>query len=662
VKPHPSRTSQRTGSLPGALFRRWSAFWTAALLLVAFPAATLAQTETPLPSNQSAQTHSAAAPAHAAKPGRKTTNSDRRRAVKLYFDASRLFEKEHFEEAMQGYRQAAALDPSNPDYALAAGVARSHAATALVQTAAKDRMRGDAVASRAALERALVLDPGNPQAAGHLDELGDDVLLRQTSPIYEEGASGLASAPELQHTAGPQSFHLRADQRQIVKQVFKAFGVEATLDESIQGKQIRLDVDDASFEETMQALTLLTNSFYVPLDEHRVLVASDTTENRQKFTRLEMETVYLPGLSSEELTQVGTLAKNLFDAQRTVAEPASGSITIRAPENALRVFNNTLRGLLDGHSQVMLDVRMIQISHTRTLNTGVQPPQTMTAFNVDAEEQSIFSANASTVQQIISSGLASANDPLAILAILIAAGDVSGSLFSNGIATFGGGITESALSPGSVTVNLSLNSSDSRELDNLQLRLGDGEEGTVRLGERYPIQTSSYSNLSSSTSSIAGLTTAGTSSALSSLLSSLSSSTSTIPQVEYQDLGLTLKARPNVMRNGDVALTLDLKVDALAGSSINGVPVLNNRAYSTVVHLRQDEGVVVLSQLDKQESLAISGTPGMSEIPGLNSLTGKDNQSNYATLLIVISPHIVREIHAAGHSSMMRIERGQQEH
>jgi Flp pilus assembly secretin CpaC len=595
-------------------------------------------------------------------PGRKTTDSDRRRAVKLYFDSSRLFEKEHFEEAMRGYRQAAALDPSNPDYALAADVARSHAATALIQTAAKDRMRGDAAASRAALERALVLDPRNPQAAGHLDELGDDALLRQPSPIYEEGADGLAPAPELQHTAGAQSFHLRADQRQIVKQVFKAFGVEATLDDSIQAKQIRLDVDDASFEETMQALSLLTNSFYVPLDEHRVLVARDTTENRLKFTRLEMETVYLPGLSSEELTQVGTLAKNLFDAQRTVAEPASGAITIRAPENTLRVFNTTLRGLLDGRSQVMLDVRMIQVAHTRTLNTGVQPPQTMTAFNVYTEEQSILKANQSLVQQIISSGLASANDPLAILGILIAAGDVSSSLFSNGIATFGGGITESALSPGSTTVNFNLNSSDTRELDQIQLRLADGETGTLRVGMRYPIMTSSFSSLAGSGVNIPGLTGAGSSSALSSLLASVSGSALSVPQVEYQDLGLTLKATPSVMRNGDVSLILDLKIDALAGSSINGVPLLNNSAYSSVVQLRQDEGVVVLSQLNKQESRAISGTPGMSEIPGLNSLSAKDNASNYATLLVVVSPHVIRETHAAGHSPMMRIERGQQEH
>ena len=49
-----------------------------------------------------------------------------------------------FEEAMNGFEQAAALDPTHADYKLAAGVARSHLVTALIQQAAKDRLTGNA--------------------------------------------------------------------------------------------------------------------------------------------------------------------------------------------------------------------------------------------------------------------------------------------------------------------------------------------------------------------------------------------------------------------------------------------------------------------------------------------------------------------------------------
>ena len=261
------------------------------------------------------------------------------------------------------------------------------------------------------------------------------------------------------------------------------------------------------------------------------------------------------------------------------------------------------------------------------------------------------------MQQIISSGLAAPGDTLAILGILLASGQVSSSLLSSGAALFGGGITASALSPGTLTANFSLNTSQSKNLEHMELRLGDGEDGTVRSGTRYPIQTSSYSAGSSGLSNIPGLTGAGSSSSLSSLLGGLSGGLASVPQIQYQDLGLTLKATPSVMRNGNVALKVDFKIDALSGQAANGNPILDSRAYQGVVTLKEGEGVVVVSDLDEQQTRAISGVPGISEIPGLNDITDKSLNKNGSTLLIVMTPHVIRGTQAAGHSPMMRVER-----
>ncbi len=67
--------------------------------------------------------------------------------------------------------------------------------------------------------------------------------------------------------------------------------------------------------------------------------------------------------------------------------------------------------------------------------------------------------------------------------------------------------------------------------------------------------------------------------------------------------------------------------------------------------------VVVVSELDNQQSRAISGVPGMSEIPGLDNITGKDLNKTGSTLLIVMTPHVVRGTQAAGHTPMMRVEK-----
>lgn len=650
---HPFRTDKR----------RWfTAFHCragAALLLLAGAAMVTAQASNPAGQNAETVLHIGGS-AVAAKDARQPSNREIRRAAKLFLQATKLFQSEHFEEAMRLYAQAAKLDPGKHEYPLALEVARNHAVTALVQAAVKARTGGDAAAARALLAHAHGIDPQSQQVAQHLDELGNDALAGLFHPLYEKQANSIGATPELVHSSGVHSFHLNKGEREVIQQVYKAWGVETTFDESVRSATIHLDMDDASFAEAAHTLSLVTGTFTVVLDAHRVLVCRDNHEFRSRFERQDLETVYFSGLSKEELDDLGKLAKDVFGVQQSNIDASQQSITLRAPSLDLNAFNVTARGLIEGRNQVMLDVRVIQLAHNSTRNTGVQLPQSFTAYNLYTEEQALLSANQAAVQQIISSGLASADNPLAILGILAASGAISSSLFSNGIATFGGGITSSALSPGSDQLNLSLNSSDTRALDQVQLRLGDGEEGRVRLGERYPIQTASYSSgLSGAASKIAGLTGAGTSSSLSSLLSSLSGSAAAVPMIEYQDIGLTVKARPRIMRSGDVALTLDMKIDALEGTSVNDVPILDSRTYSGVVTLKEGEGVVVAQELDKTQSRALSGTPGISEIPGLNDLTGKDNQQNYATLLIVMTPHVLRTTQKPGHTPMMRVEAAQ---
>jgi type II secretory pathway component GspD/PulD (secretin) len=187
-------------------------------------------------------------------------------------------------------------------------------------------------------------------------------------------------------------------------------------------------------------------------------------------------------------------------------------------------------------------------------------------FNVRSEINSIIANNSTLVQEIISSGLASAGDYAEILAALLASGELSGTVFNNPFVLFGGGLTETGVEWNSTIANMLLNSSDVRSLNRIQLRVLDHEEATFRSGQRYPILTASYTGLGGSSSS--------------------SSATATIPEVQYQDLGLTLKVKPSIENQEQVALSFDLKVASLAGSSINDVPVLANRQYSgdIVVH------------------------------------------------------------------------------
>jgi general secretion pathway protein D len=585
-----------------------------------------------------AQQSPPAAPSAPAPTARQT-----RAAEKFYLQGVRATEKGDVDAAERAFAKASAADPSNHEYALDWQIARQHSVTKLVQDADKARILGQNTVARAKLAQALALDPNNQEVAQHIGDLAN---LAGLPP--DTVTANFAPPIELAPKPGKQSFHFRSTEQEVLRRVIEAYGLKMVDDGSLPTKTISFDADDVDFNQAAHLLSLTSDSFMVPLDPARVLIAKDTKENHDKYDRLALETLRLPGLTPTEFSDVSNLAKNVLGIQQAAAQPELGTLTVRAPASSLMALNKTLADLLDGKSEVLLDVKIYEVASTRTRTVGVQLPQTTTVFNVSTELNSVISQNSSLVQQIISSGLASAGDFAAIAAILIASGEVTSSILTQPFATFGNGLTLTGLTSNGITGNLSLNMTDTRSLDQIQLRLDDNAEGTIRSGTRYPITTSSYSSIAGSSVSIPGITSAGLSSVLSGLGISGSSlaSAQPIPQVQYQDLGLTLKVTPRIERNDDVVLKLDLKIQALQGASLNSLPVLTNRSYTADIHLRGGASALVVGDLSRQESNAVSGTPGLTELPGFAALSNTTKEFDVSNLAILVTPHILRRRHS----------------
>jgi general secretion pathway protein D len=583
-------------------------------------------------------------PAVTAPPAVQPSARQTRVAEKSYLLGVRAMEKGDVDAAEKAFAQASKADPSNREYAVDWQIARQHGITKLVQDADKARLMGHPELARAKLAEALALDPKNPEVSQHIDDLANPA---GTKPPDDTLTATLAPPIELTPKPGKQSFHLKSSEQEVLRRVLEAYGLRVVADDSLATKTIRFDADDLDYAQAAHLLNLVTNSFMVPLDPVRVLVAKDTKENRAKYERMSVETLRLPGLTTVEFTDMSNVAKNVLGVQQSALQPGSGTLTVRAPVGNLTALNRTFADLLDGKSEVLLDVKIYQVAKTRTGVVGVQLPQTTTVFNVPTELNSVIQGNQSLVQQIISSGLASAGDYAAIAAILIASGEVTSSILSQPFATFGNGLTLTGLTTSGITGNLSLNATDTRALDQVQLRLDDNAEGTIRSGTRYPIETSSYSSIASSSVSIPGITSAGLSSILSGLGVTASSlaSAAPIPQVQYEDLGLTLKVTPRIERDDDVSLKMDLKIQALQGSSLNGLPVLTNQSYTADIRLRNGASALVVGDLSRQESHAVSGTPSLTELPGFSALSSTTKEFDVSNLAILVTPHILRRRH-----------------
>jgi general secretion pathway protein D len=579
-----------------------------------------------------------------APPKKAASAREQRDAEKLYLAGAKALEQDDLKTAEEDFEHATLLVPGNEQYQAAYEIARQHRATALVEAADKARLLGHTDEARGDLIQAFHLDPTNPMVAQHMDEIARDAAPDREPRNPEAEAGGLI---ELAPAQARRSFHLRTSSSEVLRQVLTAYGITPTLDSSIKSETVRFDADDVDFNDAARMVKLVTNTFFVPLDPSRVLVAQDTKDNRTKFERLALETVYFPGLTSAEITDMSNVARNLFDAQQATISQGNSTLTVRAPAEKLAALNSTLAEMLDGRSEIQLDVRLYSVAKTRTLNVGVQLPQSWTIFNVPSTVNGIIANNQSLVQQIISSGLASAGDYAAIAAILVSSGAVNGSVLGQPFGTFGGGLTLTGVSVSGVTGNLALNASDSRSIDHITVSALDQEEATIRSGTRYPIVTSTYSNLAGSSLGVAGLSSAGVSSALAGLGigSSALSSSQTIPQVQYQDLGLTLKVTPHVQKDRDVALKLDLKIVSLAGGTLNGNPILDNQEYSANITLKEGASAVVVSDMSKQQTKAVDGVPGLSELPGFQSTTNNQTENDVSELVIVATPRIVRDAH-----------------
>lgn len=79
--------------------------------------------------------------------------------------------------------------------------------------------------------------------------------------------------------------------------------------------------------------------FAVPLQPTVALVAKDTKENRDALLPLVEETIYIPGRTQEQLSDLANLARNVFDLQHLAVSTGSGSIVIRGPENVLELVH-----------------------------------------------------------------------------------------------------------------------------------------------------------------------------------------------------------------------------------------------------------------------------------------------------------------------------------
>jgi general secretion pathway protein D len=575
----------------------------------------------------------------------KPVKADPQKAEEAFLAGARLLDRRDLGSAQLEFGKAVALNPARSDYALALGLTREHRVSDLIQQAAKARMTNHPLLADSLIAEAHAIDPFNERVLEHLGDSAAPEPARFTPQITYAGPIELQPAP------GPQDLQLRGDTRQVVTRAAQAYGIKVVFDDSVPSATLRFEMDHTPYTQAMPILFRMAHVFAVPLDTKMLLVAKDTEENRQKFERQLEETLYIPGSTTEQMNELSNIIKNVFDVKQINVSNSSGTIAIRAPAPTLKAVNYTLADMLDGGAEVALEIKLVTVNKTLERNIGIVPPTSGSAFSAAAEVSSFVQANQTLINNAISSGAfvpsGSASAQLVEeAAFLILSGLATDAKLTNVISFFGNGLTLFGASiSGGATLNVALNSSDSRALDDVTIRVADRQTATLRVGEKYPVTTATYgSGVSSSTAAALKNVTINGQSAAGLLNQYLgSASTATVPMVQYEDLGITLKTTPTVLRSGLVSMHIDFKIEALNGASLDNIPVLNSSNFVSDITVPDGNTVVMLSEVSRSEAASISGFPGLGELPGFQeTLSDTDKQIAHSEVIMLVTPHLVR--------------------
>jgi general secretion pathway protein D len=556
------------------------------------------------------------------------TKDDLKQARSAYNHGRKLQEQKHLEESLAQFDRAARLVPQDLKFLTARELTKAQ--LVFQHTERGDALLVDGQRDKAAAEfrAALDLDPDN-----------DYTQTRLAEAIRDPAAAALSGLPalladsaeiHLQPKAEQATFHYRGDIRGLFTELASAYGVTAQFDDSVQSKTVRFYVDDVDFFTALSLACRVSKSMWTALDAHQLLIAQDTTENHKQFDRMSLATFKVPGATTpQQATELVTSLRNICDFQK-ITSGQIGTVEVRAPQATLAACTKLLHQLTGDRPQVSLDVQVFQVDHNFTREIGMHIPNTFNMYNIPVAALAALGGQSisSLVNQLVSSGGINAAGSSAISGLLAQLQGQSSGIFSQPLATFGNGLTFSGVSLDHLTTALSLNESWSRSLSHVTLRAGQGSDATFHLGERYPILNGTYAPIYNS-------------SAISAVLGN-QSYVAPFPSVSYEDLGLSLKAKPTVHGNGDVSLTLELQVRSLTGQSSNGVPVLSNQEYKASIRLRDGEPAVVAGEITTNDQRSMSGIPGIAAIPGLNwAATDNTRMKEDDELLIVITPHVV---------------------
>ncbi len=526
--------------------------------------------------------------------------------------------REDYDAAFEAYRQAHLLKPSDLRYKTHFERARFSAAATHVDRGRVLRQSGDFNGALTEFQRALAIDGGN-QAAQQEITVTERVMAASPSSQLDLPAS-IGPLPDLGSVSeplrlkpvsnNPITLHMVEDTKVIYQAICKAAGLNVIFDPDYTSRRIQFDVTNVGLDDALRILGAQAGTFYKPVTANTIFVAQNLPNKHQTVDTLAVQTFYLSNAATQaDQNELLTALRNVMDqSTKMFLVPSQNALVMRATPDQLLLTQELLNNLDRPHSEVVVDVAVLEVNRDHSRNLGITLPQQFSITPQIANGTTTTTTGTTgTTTTGTGTSTASTNTPLTLNSLR----NLTGANF--------------AVSLGTATVNALLSDSDTRILQNPRIRATDGQRAQLKIGQRIPVATGSFSS---------GASTA--------IVSSLVNT-----QFTYLDVGVTIDITPTVHQDREITLKMIIEVSNQANTvTISGVnePVIGQRRVEQVIQLKEGEPSILAGILTRNESDAISGTPGLANIPIIKRFFSSNNRDrSQDEVVFLLIPHIVRE-------------------
>jgi general secretion pathway protein D len=537
-------------------------------------------------------------------------------AKSLYDKGSDAEARQNYEQAYEYYKQAYALKPKDLKYRASYERTRFLAAASHVHRGQILRDGGKLDEALAEFQKAIEIDPSSFIAQQELKRT-QQMIDEAKNPQPQAAAPGqsmlrrrLAQAQgpvELAPISNvPITLKLTEDTKVIYETIGKLAGINVLFDPDYTSRRVRIELNGVTLEDALEVVSFETKTFWRPVTSNTIFVAQDNPAKRKELEQNVIKTFYLSNLSQPtELQDVVNAMRTILEVARIQQLPSQGAIVVRGTPDQIALAQKLIDDLDKAKPEVVVDVAVMQVSRDKMRNLGISPPTSATvALQSNVTQQTNVQGNngqGGTATQ--SSG-------------------TPNTINLNSLANLNATDFQVTIPPATATALLS--DSTTKLIQNPQIRALDGQKATLKIGDRVPVATGSFQP------GIGGV-------GINPLVNT---------QFQYLDVGVNIDITPRVHANREVTLKLALDISSVTGqSNIGGIsqPIIGQRKIEHEIRLKDGEINMLGGILEDQQTKALTGIPGLAEIPILKYLFGQTNTEHRENeIVFVLVPHIVR--------------------